>query len=412
PRKGLIGPWAHSYPHDATVTPEIGWLQEALRWWDQWLKGRETGIMQEPMYRVWMQESQPPKTLYTDRPGRWVAEESWPSPRIDWRSLHLNTGNVLEEKPRRTRPMTVCSPLWVGAAAGEIGRYGDQAEWATDQREDDGGSLVFVTEPLGEKTEIMGAPQLDLEFASDKPFALVAVRLNDVAPDGSSTRVTVGLLNLNHHKSHEKPVRLRPGTRTKAIVDLDDIAHVFPAGHRIAVSLSTVYWPIAWPSPELVTLTVFSGRSRLRLPVRPERAEDAALPDFGEPLQAPDTPYEKREVASTIRRTVTRDLLTGTITVDFPRWVGEKVMTDIDQTFISSAHVRHIIKEGDPLSARTETDYKVTLKRKDTEVTHHSKGTLTCDADYFHVAVDMEVFERDRSVFKRRWDEKIRRDFM
>jgi hypothetical protein len=205
---------------------------------------------------------------------------------------------------------------------------------------------------------------------------------------------------------------LRPGTRYKATVDLDDIAHVFPAGHRIAVSISTVYWPIAWPSPELVTLTVFGGRTRLRLPVRPERPEDAALPAFGEPVQAPDTPYEKREVVGPLRRTVTRDLLTGTITVDFPRWVGEKVMTDIDQTFTSSAHARYTIKEGDPLSARTETDYKVTLKRKDTEVTHHSTGTLTCDADYFYVTVDMEVFERDKSVFKRRWDEKIKRDHM
>ena len=412
PRKGLIGPWAHSYPHHATVTPEIGWLQESLRWWDQWLKGRETGIMQEPMYRVWMQESQPPKTLYTERPGRWVAEESWPSPRIDWRCLHLNIGNVLEEKARRTKPMTICSPLWVGAAAGEIGRYGDAAEWATDQREDDGGSLVFVTEPLDAKTEILGAPQLDLEFASDKPLALVAVRVNDVAPDGSSTRVTVGLLNLNHHKGHEKPVKLRPGTRYKATVDLDDIAHVFPAGHRIAVSLSTVYWPIAWPSPELVTLTVFSGRTRLRLPVRPDRAEDVALPEFGEPEQAPDTPYEKREVGSSLRRTVSRDLLTGTITVDFPRWVGEKEMTDIGQTFTSSAYVRHIIRERDPLSARTETDYRVSLKRKDTTVTHHSKGTLTCDAAHFHVVVEMDVLENDQSVFKRRWDEKIKRDFM
>jgi predicted acyl esterase len=394
------------------VAPEIGWLQETLRWWDHWLKGRETGIMREPGYRVWMQESLPPRTCYPDRPGRWVAEESWPSPRIDWRSLHLNAGGALEAKARRTRPAPIRSPLWVGAAAGEIGRYGDEAEWATDQREDDGGSLVFATEPLAERTEILGAPQLDLEFASDKPLALVAVRLNDVAPDGSSTRVTVGLLNLNHHKSHEKPVRLRPGTRYKATVDLDDIAHAFPAGHRIAVSLSTVYWPIAWPSPEAVTLTVFTGRSRLRLPVRPERAEDAALAPFQEPEQAPDTPYERRRLESSHRRTVTRDLLTGTITVDFPRWVGEKEMTDIGQTFTSRGHVRYVIREGDPLSARTETDYRVTLKRKDTSVTHHSRGTMTCDAEHFHLRIEMEVLEDDRTVFTRRWDEKIRRDFM
>ncbi len=412
PSKGLIGPWAHSYPHDATVTPEIGWLQEALRWWDQWLKGRDTGIMAEPRYRVWMQESVPPKTCYHERPGRWVAEAEWPSERIKWRKLHCNPGGALAEKPRRATPLTVCSPLWVGMAAGEIGRYGDQAEWATDQREDDGGSLVFVTEPLPERVEILGAPQLDLVFASDKPLALVAVRLNDVAPDGSSTRVTVGLLNLNHHKSHEKPVRLRPGTRYTATVDLDDIAHAFPAGHRIAVSISTVYWPIAWPSPELATLTVFGGKTSLRLPVRPENPADAALAEFGEPEQAEDTPFTKREVPALTRRTVTRDLLTGKITVDFPRWTGETTLTDINQTFTSQAFCRYSIVEGDPLSSRIETDYRVSLKRPDTTVTHHSVGTMTCDATHFRIEVTLDVFENDKKVFTRSWDQRIKRDFM
>ena len=55
PRRGLIGPWAHSFPHDPTVGPGIGWLQEVLRWCDHVLKGRETGIMDEPLLRVWMQ---------------------------------------------------------------------------------------------------------------------------------------------------------------------------------------------------------------------------------------------------------------------------------------------------------------------------------------------------------------------
>jgi putative CocE/NonD family hydrolase len=412
PCKGLIGPWAHSYPHHAAVKPEIGWLQEALRWWDQWLKGRDTGIMDEPRYRVWMQESQPPKTCYTERPGRWVAEESWPSPRIQWRDLHCNAGGVLEEKPRRSRPLPVCSPLWVGAAAGEIGRYGNAAEWATDQREDDGGSLVFVSEPLAERTEILGAPQLELSFSSDKPVALACVRLNDVAPDGSSTRVTVGLLNLNHLKSHERPVRLNPGTKYKATVDLDDIAHAFPAGHRIAVSISTVYWPIAWPSPELVTLSVYSGRTVLKLPVRPERAEDAALPAFGDPEQAPDTPHESRTITSPTRRTVTRDLETGLITVDFPRWVGETEMPDIGQTFTSAGYARYQIREGDPLSSRIETDYRVTLTRKDTAVTHHSRGVMTCDATHFRFEVEMEVFEKETSVFRRKWDQRIKRDYL
>jgi predicted acyl esterase len=86
--RGLIGPWAHSFPMDVTVGPAIGWLQEVLRWCDHWMKGQDTGIMQEPALRVWMQESVPPQTCYSERPGRWVGEDTWPSPRIqDWR-LH------------------------------------------------------------------------------------------------------------------------------------------------------------------------------------------------------------------------------------------------------------------------------------------------------------------------------------
>ena len=60
PRKGLIGPWPHAFPHYVTPGPAIGFLQEALRWWDHWLKGVDTGVMDEPMLRVWMQESVPP----------------------------------------------------------------------------------------------------------------------------------------------------------------------------------------------------------------------------------------------------------------------------------------------------------------------------------------------------------------
>jgi hypothetical protein len=195
-------------------------------------------------------------------------------------------------------------------------------------------------------------------------------------------------------------------------VDLDDIAHAFPAGHRIAVSISTVYWPIAWPSPELVTLTVFGGRTSLRLPVRPEDLADATLPPFGEPEQAADSPIEKREMPALCRRTVTRDLLTGGITVDFPRWTSHTELTDIGQTVQGQALSRYSIIEGDPLSSKIETDYRVTLQRPDTAVTHHSTGTMTCDAEHFRIQVNLDVFENEKKIFTRSWDQKIKRDFM
>ena len=94
PRKGLIGPWAHAYPHAAYPGPQIGFLQEALRWWDFWLKDIENGIMDEPMLRAWMQESVRPATTYAERPGRWVAETRWPPEDRRPLRLHLGAGRL------------------------------------------------------------------------------------------------------------------------------------------------------------------------------------------------------------------------------------------------------------------------------------------------------------------------------
>ena len=413
PRRGLIGPWAHSYPHDVTVEPAIGWLQEVLRWCDHWMKGHDTGIMDEPLLRAWIQDSAPPKTCYTERPGRWVGEDHWPSPLIEQRRMPLGAHNRLGAEGQGVA--RICSPLWVGLAAGEVGRYGDDAEWAPDQREDDGGSLVFVTEPLAEAIDILGAPQLHLTFSSDKPQALVSVRVNDVAPDGASTRVAIGHLNLCHRFGHGTPQALTPGEVTTATVDLDDIGHRFPAGHRIAVSISTVYWPIAWPSPELATLSVQLGDSALVLPVRPPRPEDAALRPFLPAERADSDPQHDRPIdpaPPVIRRTVHRDLLTGESVVDFPRWTYATEMPAIGQTHRGTGLARYRITEGDPLSARCETHYTVEIARADTTIRHESQGTLTCDATHFIVSMCLRITENGQQVFARDWNERIARDHM
>ena len=412
PRRGLIGPWAHSYPHDVSVEPAIGWLQEVLRWLDHWLKGPPTGIMDEPMLRVWMQESVPPQTCYTTRAGRWVAEQIWPSPRIIPQRHYLSTKGGLGPEQPAPAPVSICSPLWVGLGAGEVGRYGDDADWPGDQREDDGGSLLFQSEVLGEAVEILGAPVLHIRFSSDKPQALVAVRLNDVAPDGRSARVTLGLLNLTHRISHEHPSALEPGRIYDAVVELDDIAHGFPAGHRIAVSLSTTYFPIAWPSPELATLTLHLGESWLELPVRPENPADAQLRAFDPPVAATAAPIIQHPAPPGHRRQITRDLLSGLMSVTFPRGAYETEMPDIGQTHRGVGFVRHDCVDGDPLSAKVVTDYRVEIRRSDATIGHHSWGSMSCDASHFTIEMDIELTENGKLVFSRHWRERIARDMV
>jgi len=206
PRKGLIGPWAHVYPHSGSPGPAIGFLQEALRWWDQWLKEIETGVLDEPLFRIWMQESHDG--------GRWVTEATWPSLRIVPKRLALGPGRLLEEAGGPETPLAWRSPQSIGLAAGDWCSFGGGDDAPTDQRDDDGGSLTFDSAPLGERLEILGAPVADLELAVDRSEAFVAVRLNEIRPDGSSVRATYGVLNLTHRTSHghpEAPTRSGPG---------------------------------------------------------------------------------------------------------------------------------------------------------------------------------------------------------
>lgn len=211
PRKGLIGPWGAFLPAERCGGAVDRLAAGLFRWFDHWLRNIHTGIMEEPMLRVWMQDSAPPRTCYRHRPGRWVAEDVWPSPRIDRQKLFLNEGGALGTRAGRKTKLSVCSPLTVGTASGEIGRYGEEATGPPTSARTMADSPAFLTAPLGKPVEILGAARLRLNFSCDKRQALVAVRLCDIAPDGSSTRVTLGLLNLTHRDSHERPAALEPG---------------------------------------------------------------------------------------------------------------------------------------------------------------------------------------------------------
>ena len=291
PRRGLIGPWAHIYPQDGKPGPAIGFLQEALRWWDQWLKDGDRGIMAEPMLRAFVEEWTEPGDR-DPAPGRFVGEEQWPSSRIDRRVLHLNSGELGSAR-LASGEATICSPCWTGLAAGEWMGTGVSGETPADQRHDDGFSLVFDGAPLNERMEILGAPEIEIAIASDKPVAQLIARLCDVAPDGSSRRVSYGVLNLTHRDSHAEPSALTPGSFYQVRVKLNDCGYAFAPGHIVRVALSTAYWPLIWPAPEDATLTARLP-GKLILPVRPPDPRDAAI-GFAPPLRGdPAAGYQSR----------------------------------------------------------------------------------------------------------------------
>jgi uncharacterized protein len=410
PKKGLIGPWAHKYPHFAKPGPQIGFLQEALRWWDQWLKDIDTGIMDEPQYRVWMEEPAEPKAFYEERPGRWVAEPRWPSPNIATRVLALDRGGKLSATPGAESTIATLSPQSLGEACGAWCGYGIGPERPLDQRADDGRSLTFDTPPLTEPVEILGAPRVMLDLAVDRPWAFLAVRLNEVAPDGASTRITFGLLNLTHRESHETPEALQPGKRYRVAVQLNDIAHAFAAGNRIRVAISTTYWPLVWPSPEPVTLTLFTGASRLELPMRAPRPEDAKLRPFAAPVGAKPLAKTYHRPAQG-RRWIERDVGTGLSTYHIEEDMGRFTIDHIglETDFVQREAYR--IREEDPLSAEVEIAYSIEIARGDWQTRTETRTLMRADRTHFLIEAELKAYEGDRQLLVRRWNERIARDF-
>jgi predicted acyl esterase len=404
PVKGIVGPWVHKYPHFAVPHPQIGFLQEALRWWDKWLKGVETGVENDPAYRVYLMDGVRPASWYNERPGRWIAEPSWPSPQVESHTLALGPSSLGQGGPMQ---ITLASPQDCGMDGGEFCAIWLGPEMPGDQRRDDAFSACFDSAAL-DQTDIVGAPVLTLRLRSDKPQGQIAVRLNHIHPDGASTRITWGVLNLTHRDSHEFPQKLKPGEELEVRVALDHIAYRLPEGHRLRVAVSSNYWPMIWPAPEQATLTLTGGH--LDLPVRTKSATTDEV--TFEPSEGA-APLRQREIRpdSHVRRTEI-DQRTGVVSLIIEDDFGEAENLDHGGIAGSVARERWDIHPDDPLSARGQAHWTEVIERDGTRLRTEAICGMTSDATHFHLNARMEAYENETLVFERDFERSIPRDHM
>ncbi|HLR74589.1 MAG TPA: CocE/NonD family hydrolase [Virgibacillus sp.] len=407
--KGLIGPWAHEYPEVATPEPAIGFLQECLRWWDQWLKGIDTGVSDDPKMIAWIQDSELPQVNYDERPGKWIAEPTWPSNNITEKSLWLSDRKLSNEPSDEN--IVVPSVQEHGFYAGVFCPFGEPGDLPSDQRLENGKSVTFTSDPLKEDLDLLGHPVFDLEFISDQENALVAVRLCDKAPTGESTLISWGMLNLNHLKSHENPEALVPGKKYQTSVKLDSIGQTIPKGHQLEVAIAPTYWPQAWPSPQPVTLKVIAGdQTKLKLPVRTPQPETDRLIHFDSP-----------EVAEVIEREIireenrTREISHHTID---DVWKLED-FSDEGERLLPHNGIRHgsinkntyTIKSGDPLSAEVECEWEMTVGREGWETKIFTYSHMTSDLDTFYLTNTITAYLNGEKTFEKTWNKEISRNF-
>ena len=203
-------------------------------------------------------------------------------------------------------------------------------------------------------------------------------------------------------------VRLTPSADNKK---MDVRGYRFLKGHKIRLALSTSYWPIAWPSPEPVTLTVFTGATKLSLPLLVDQVTPEGWQPFGPPRSYP--PPARSEVAPVQRaRRIVKDVAAGETRLIIEEQNGAYRLDGIDWTVASSAREEYRITDSDPTTAGVEIALRWKFSRGDWNVATEIDTELTSDIKNFHCRMSLRAREGEAEVFNRSWNWTMPRDHL
>lgn len=409
PRKGLIGSWAHREPEEGDPGPGLDWAYEEARWFTHWLKGIDTGVMGGPMIRAYMETQTASEVWPKDVPGHWVSEETWPSPRIRSQPWFLNAGGLSLTRDPESKTLTCKSQETVGITKREWYPNDLSVDLPPDQTPDDRRSVVFDSAPLEADLEIMGNPVAVVRLASDQPVAKLAVRINEVYADGKSWNVSYGVLNLTHREGHEHPRPLTPGQVYDVRVSCYFATHRFKKGSRIRVALTESLWPMVWPSPRPVTLTLQTAESHLLLPVRPPRLHES-MPSPAMLIGVAQRNDATDEQIQTTKVTQSGADASGFVSIrkDLPQ--PPYVVPGAGTTLSGNSVWIRSIREGDPNSGLWSVEWEVRMQRGTWDVRTLSTIELRSTAEEFHVKESLAAWDGGKQVFQRSWDKRIKRE--
>lgn len=402
PKRGLVGPWSHLFPSNALPGPRIDGDREILRWFDHWLKGEDTGIVDEPLLTIFVREYCEPVAPPILDAGDFRCERQWPPARAHSTSMYLCARGKLRRRRSRAAPgegdRHEYDPT-IGVTTGMHGGGPFDLPWTApvDQRPDEALSLTYTSEPLGEDMEVIGHPVAVLHVSSAAEVAAFVVKLCDVAPDGTSALVTKGFLNATHRESHVEPSPLEPGAIYELNVELLACAWRFRAGHRIRVVIASADFQNIWPTPRRCVNTLYrntSQASRIVLPVTPPPAVELPPPN----LAPSPVPLPRREELDRPKYSVSRDPVSGKATVRYTaQFSGPHVAA-----FTVSA------KSPAEAEALADADFRYAHEGKEIRVNVHA--VTTSDQDAFHHTLDAEVTLDGAPHFRKSWSVDVPRE--
>jgi len=413
PVKAMIGPWIHAWPHEPYPEPGMEWRREAVRWFDQWLKGVDTGILDEPRFAVYVREWHPPGPRLEFVPGRWRWEDGWPIARTEPQRLFASDAHTLvAERPAETTQLLRYVPSTGVEGGGPVIWWGDVAP---DQRPTDAYSLVYDSAPLEADTEILGFPLAQMQVSADAPRANWVARLADVAPDGTVTLITGAAFNGSHRESAREPQDLVPGEWFPLGIEMHFTSWVFPAGHRIRLAVNNAQWPMLWPTPYPMTSALRIGgpdAAALVLPVIPA-ADNEPQPDFALPAPSPQLPgFTDVDLGTSSGygevSGITRNPATGDATV---------VATNQSATLYPWGRedfresIEHRTSDKEPWNTSVSGHHELEVQLEDRNLLWRSELEFSSDQATFYYRYTRRLFENGELLREKTWQEEIPRDF-
>lgn len=249
-QKLIVGPWGHgkieevSYPKDSVVNS----TEEALRWFDYWLNGKDNGIMDEPPVRYYVMGD----VASAGAPGNeWRTSLAWPVPARPT-SYYLKNGGALdgsmptEQESSDGYAYDPRNPVPTIGGANLSIKKGPMDQRAIGPRKD---ILKFVTPALALPVEVTGRVSVELWGESDAPDTDWMAKLVDVYPDGAERLVLDSAARARFRAGVDREVFMKKGEVYKFTIDLWSTSLIFNKGHRIAIHVSSSNDPRYDPNP-------------------------------------------------------------------------------------------------------------------------------------------------------------------
>ncbi len=409
PVKAILGPWNHSFPHDADPGPAIEWRDEATRWWDYWLKGKQNGILDEPRFEVYMRHWYAPDPNISNVPGEWRAEKSWPPRNATKETLFLERDHSLGAVAPATLDAAQQELKYVPSIGLEAGFW--WGDFTTDQRPIDAYSLVYDSAPLAKDTAILGWPRVILQASASAPLGDWFARLSDVAPDGTVTMITGAGQSGAQLKDASNPTDLAPGQAYRIPIELHVTSWVFPTGHKIRLAISNALWPMIWPTPYPMTTALYLGgtdTSRLELPIVP--SESASRPKYPPIETAPLMPEHVTSKGDTWPPqdwTVTRDLMNGTTRVF---WSGNDESQFPWGRMKDHEQMSYEVADSKPEASKVHGEGSTTVELPNRALLWGVVLDVSSDAKNFYYHFERHLTENGKEIRTKAWDETIPRD--